>query len=1452
MDVVESVRSSLNRWESGGEAECRSLLATPHSNPADQASNDLLSTVYHTLITSTLLSWQPENTFSFNVLADFIQSVLGNLPSPSTTKSSSAIAFSELLIDLLWAVDVELDDIHADSNATLGNADKVNAVAGEGIDQVAAVTRVARVKQNAEADKQTLARLIQKLVTVGVLDANVCRERLELPLLHASGLIVDEQAFSKKEIRMRTGLFYKQNKFNLLREQSEGYSKLTAELTSSIGPAHSAVDGYPMESLSAIEARARPAWERVVGLIGYFDLDPNRALDIILDVFSVHLATHYSFFLSLLSFSPWAGSLKYSADSMAVESSLDIYRGKDLDEVLKLAEGQAGVSLDPPPPAAMGANKSRVLAQVLGFKFAHYQGTDTTEQTPRSLYLTAALLIREGFITLEDLYPHISPSTDEIADIYEQYQASVESRIVSARVSMLAMAAPLESSGSSSRARQSTQAEQAKPNGPKEAPNQILGLLDALLSIGNLRPAIALLTKYPWMVDAFPELADLLLRILKHSISKLYETTWPSGPDKSSFSKAKARFANTGLVSAPERRVHITLMAPAPPSTSTTTYLFFYPNWTERIPMCSSTEDIVDVIEPLMSFVGIHISRDVNFLSKFLRIGRSHVSSITPVNPETKKPIITTDLEHPTRQFWYKVLRQYLLPALPLVRGNAVCAVEVWNILRQYDVTLRWRLYGELKASAYKSHAELRVRAIQADRESKGILRRLSMQTIDSLAGAVAKLAHSDPCLLFTNAVTQIMAYQNMANCILQALNYVTVMGFDVLLYIVLEALANPKKDRVKDDGVNTSDWLQNLASFTGQLYRRYSADLTPMIRYIVHQLQNGQTSELVVLQEVIRHMTGISPLPNMTDSQVIAMAGGPYLRIEAISSVARGARLEPGDMTLKGPQRLGRALTESQLARPLLIQVAQQRQKCVYQPPTPNAPLKSLASLYDTCHGVLLQYIELLVSPTVVPLADYASKILPPLVELHRVYGIPAPICMHMIRPILSSKLLEAALTANNKERIASEEAEKRLKAALTAKRDPSTTTPRVGSPVVGDTVTLGEHSQGSAPLQGEDVVMNGTETSQPTALQNPWQPELYERFDEIKSIAPPSAMEIIGPGFYLTFWQMSTYDIAPPLAKYEEETANLRALSRQEDSKYISADRSSDRTKRLSASQHRSKRDRYNSFANLLAQESKDQVTAMGYTKKRMAKEKQHWFVHNPKGATLAAALVEHCFHPRALISPMDADFCSQIIKVMHSLGTPGFSTLNTYDKLLSDHIKTVIFSCTEYEAQNYGRFLLGILTDLYKWHQDEQLFSSDNRSKGTRVSVLPGFMYRFSNKTVVAAEDLVVWPTFRTLVRKWHRKLLKCVIDGIETGEYMHVYNSLVVLKEVLPIFPCAAVLDSAGSTIQHTVDRFLEKEKRGDLRIFGNSYAAGLKKRESFWAPPTKSKVRIIWPECYAPY
>ena len=57
--------------------------------------------------------------------------------------------------------------------------------------------------------------------------------------------------------------------------------------------------------------------------------------------------------------------------------------------------------------------------------------------------------------------------------------------------------------------------------------------------------------------------------------------------------------------------------------------------------------------------------------------------------------------------------------------------------------------------------------------------------------------------------------------------------------------------------------------------------------------------------------------------------------------------------------------------------------------------------------HGVLLQYLELLTSPTVISPQDYANKILPSIAELGIVYGICPPICMQAIRPVLHASLL-------------------------------------------------------------------------------------------------------------------------------------------------------------------------------------------------------------------------------------------------------------------------------------------------------------------------------------------------------------------------------------------------------------------------------------------------------------
>ena len=56
------------------------------------------------------------------------------------------------------------------------------------------------------------------------------KERLDLETLENVGLVKNSQQFQQKYVKIKTKLYYKQQKFNLLREENEGYAKLLTEL----------------------------------------------------------------------------------------------------------------------------------------------------------------------------------------------------------------------------------------------------------------------------------------------------------------------------------------------------------------------------------------------------------------------------------------------------------------------------------------------------------------------------------------------------------------------------------------------------------------------------------------------------------------------------------------------------------------------------------------------------------------------------------------------------------------------------------------------------------------------------------------------------------------------------------------------------------------------------------------------------------------------------------------------------------------------------------------------------------------------------------------------------------------------------------------------------------------------------------------------------------------------
>ena len=116
------------------------------------------------------------------------------------------------------------------------------------------------------------------------------------------------------------------------------------------------------------------------------------------------------------------------------------------------------------------------------------------------------------------------------------------------------------------------------------------------------------------------------------------------------------------------------------------------------------------------------------------------------------------------------------------------------------------------------------------------------------------------------------------------------------------------------------------------------------MLRYIIHQLKSRDSQDTIILQDLIAQLCGIHPLFDLSESQIIALRGGPILRTEAVASNHRGVM---STFSTRTADRFNSTLKSTNLLLPLLVLLAQRRQSCIYV--SRNDHLKTLGHLYDT-----------------------------------------------------------------------------------------------------------------------------------------------------------------------------------------------------------------------------------------------------------------------------------------------------------------------------------------------------------------------------------------------------------------------------------------------------------------------------------------------------------------------
>ncbi|KAI5809240.1 transcription factor/nuclear export subunit protein 2-domain-containing protein [Pyronema omphalodes] len=1178
---------------------------------------------------------------------------------------------------------------------------------------------------------------------------------LEVATMAALGLVTSQ--YHKKAVRVTTALVYKQRKHNLLREETEGFSKLITEFFTS------SYSGTPLEMVGT-------TGERVKGLIGAFELDPGRVLDILLDTAACTVVSNARFFVRLLKGSAWWPQQLQDLEEDKDQDRHNDQTGYPTEQVKEQGNHNAdheffdklrrqGVSGFFEKLKTSRGNK--VAAQLLGFKFRYYQNPDVDEVTPENLLVLSALLIKIGFVDLADLYPHLAPHDDEGMDVLvKNWKQKMEEKSRGGKRNALMMAGaladdtlpPPPKSKPSSNPDDKKQQEEPKKEEPKpkKDDNQKLVLLKHLLAVGALSESLFILGQYPWLPGPSDDIAEHLARVISHSLDGVYRAH--QAPKLSMGTKTitmplVSRNGGVEQSEMPRRRPMVTFtVSNLKLKTGDVDYRFFWDDWKEGVPVCREPRHVVILMETLGRVLGVKMGRDASVITKVCRIGRDVLKS--------------EDCTPEDRQSWIGVARSLLVPAVSLSDGNQGIVNEVWKLLECFSTEQRYSLYGEWISVTCKRNPELKNKVAETEKETKDLLKRISKTTIGPMARALAKVATSNPITVMQVVLSQVEGYDNLIECVVDAARYFTPLGFDAVGFCVLNSMSNESKSRVQADGMLTSKWLQSLSVFCGKIYTRYhkKMDPAPILEYVARQLKRNRSVELVVLQQLMQSMAGINPEANLNDTQLQGLAGGEMLR-KQILKIFRDPKAEDNEMTTK---KLTDTLAHENLAKELLILIAQERQTCIFRLDESGAPLKVLANLFDEIHVVLSQYLDLMKMGFT---PERFEEVVPSVGDLCQKFGINPPVAWWIYRLGVRSRM-------------------KRLE----------------------------------VPTESDDVEMKDAATAEPTEAspapekKSPWHPVLEKMFEEVMPILPEPVWSKLSIGFYVTFWQLEIYDIVVPMEAYQAETNRINAAIRA-----LDMDRS-DVSIAGQAAKRRKREELMDTYSRLSA-ELKIHIRDHNFARRRLGTEKEHWFSddrYNQRDIT--DTFIQHCLFERVMLSPNDASFCSRFIREVHKMGTPKFQTIGVYDSIFGRGLGTIIFICTQREAENYGRFLKEVLTDLHSWHSDRALY--EREAHGVNKNLV-GF-----NVKGVPFD----WEDFRKILYKWHKTLHAAVKNCLSSKEYMHIRNAIVVLKHVVDFFPA---VDWIGRTVVEKVEALVKVEKREDLKIAAMTLLGMLKRKEKDW-------------------
>ncbi len=1283
---------------------------------------------------------------------------------------------------------------------------------------------------------------------------------LDVSILTGAGLlgtsIADEKRINSKLIKLNTNAVYRQQKYNRLEEEKEGYSKLVILCSN--------LPNYPENIDDDVG--------HFLAIIGQLDLDPNRVLDIILVAFESNSSNRS--YIELLD------RLHYSSAYIIQVIGFRFTQFYD-DRVVVSTSSASTVEME-----VVVNNSTKSAADVdddenqkndsKKMKYVDLLSSSCNRSTPAELYGVLAMLLCSDILTLESILPYFQSSLSDLEAIFKLKLASKKEKVksvptVSMGASATATAASDDYTGFGGGGGGGGGG--GDVGGDDNIDVQLLSHATTESGDDSLEyiiPSWAAVDEDAvdyangnQIVGLFCALVEIRCWGLANVLFKMLQERGIDFMDIPSAYHAQAKFVDWmitdvyALVSSYES-YGLSAITNATATASGFTKSSGEVAFVRDIPTLlkhqstklqgiqNSLHDFPILVEDILLPLGHHLARFPILFQKCCRLLKKHVEIIAQKNCSSDQQSIEKVmlLYAPC----LKMISCVFLPALTCSQSannpNYLLSRQLWDVLSLFPYEIRFELYhqwygggigkfglsstgssggsgGSFGNSINAKHVDCCHAEMIAIQNVRALLKRMTAENAKLIGRKLAIFLPTCPLVVFDYLIKHVCAYENLVPIAVEAVKYSSELGFDCLAYSILMKLRNSEKNneiKIQEGETNVEQWFANLSKFIATFYKKYPVvELTGIFDYILIQINAGKSIDLLLLKDLLNIMGGCDSMIHVSQEQLEGLSGGDILRTEVMQSQSSSGSFSDMFKLSASKKALRNSLLKSGALFPFLLALAKIKNHILFADTAgdndyggvKNVAIKLVSHLHDCSQDILIQYTDFIMEESIDKLEVIAAAF-PTFVELIETYQLDISIAFQLSRRFMR----EALLFGTNP-----------------------------------DDCTL--------------------------AWLHPWHP--FEKRNAL-CVTNRRSFSFYTYECYSLFWIYSLCDLHTSSARYEQETRRL--VKQRDDIEKQSLSKSS-------ASALRNMKDMIKKLSKTIIMLQKEQTAQEKRVEmsrdvlKEMVASRFFEASNQSESYQLVQALLQDCFIPRMSLSPVDAMYSIHFFKLLHDYEAPMLSTF-----LLASHIVSIVpalvYHTTEGEAACYGYGLNSILGIINKWFTSHAIYVRDAGSTsgflvngcgtGLTTTTTPTDNSYAESSSLSKRVDVGVefgvfggadvedksarrprsytiddedgarhysYFFFRSWCYSWHAHLAKVLKDCLQSTEYISIRCALVFLNKIADQFP---VWSTGGNELLACLSHLVKTEvKRNDLKLMSSSLSAILSRRMQFWLKDDGSPV-----------